>query len=49
MAIELVTKFSSYVDEVFAQESKRAMLTNNDFTWSGAHTIKAYKTTTAKM
>ena len=25
------------------------MLTNQDFTWSGAHTVKAYKITTASM
>lgn len=33
MAIELVTQFSSYVDEQFSTESKKSMLTNQDFGW----------------
>ena len=43
MAIDLVTKFQPYVDEQFKNESKRDLLTNQDFTWEGAHTIKIYK------
>lgn len=35
MAIELVTKYSPYVDELFAAESKKSLLTNNDFDWTG--------------
>ncbi len=49
MSIELATKFSKYVDEQFAAESKRHLLTNNDFDWVGAHTIKVYKITTSSM
>lgn len=49
MAIELVTKFAAYVDEQFSTESKKSMLTNQDFAWDGAHTVKIYKTTTATM
>lgn len=49
MAIDLVTKFSPYVDEVFSTESKKDILTNNDFTWTGAHTVKVYKVSTAAM
>lgn len=49
MAIDLVTKFQPYVDEQFTTESKRSLLTNNDFSWSGAHTIKVYKVTTSGM
>lgn len=49
MAIDLVTKFLPYVDEVFKNESKRDLLTNSDFTWSGAHSVKIYKVNTAKM
>lgn len=49
MATELVTKFSSYVDEQFSTESKKALLTNQDFDWSGAHAVKVYKALTAKM
>lgn len=49
MAIELVTKFQPYVDELFKNESKRDLLTNQDFTWTGAHSIKIYKISTATM
>lgn len=30
MAIDLVTKYLSYVDELFAVESKKSLLTNED-------------------
>ena len=49
MSVELVTKFAPYVDEQFAAESKRGLLTNQDFDWTGAHTVKIYKVTTSKM
>lgn len=49
MSIELVTKYVPYVDEVFRAESKKTLVTNNDFSWDGAKTIKIYKVTTAKM
>lgn len=49
MAISLVTKFLPYVDEQFSTESKKSLLTNNDFKWTGAHTIKVYKVTTSSM
>lgn len=49
MAIDLVTKFLPYVDEVFRNESNKAILTNNDFTWDGAHAVKVYKISTAQM
>lgn len=49
MAIELVTQYSPYVDEIFTTESKKSMLTNQDYSWTGAHTIKVYKVTTAEM
>lgn len=49
MAIELVTKFAPYVDEMFTTESKKALLTNQDFDWTGAHTVKVYKITTSEM
>lgn len=49
MAIDLVTKFAPYVDEKFTNESKKSILTNNDFSWDGAHSIKLYKVTTGKM
>lgn len=49
MAIDLVTKFLPYVDEAFATESKKSLLTNNEFNWTGAHTVKVYKVTTGSM
>lgn len=49
MAINLVTKFTPYVDEQFTTESKKSLLTNQDFDWTGAHTIKVYKITTSAM
>lgn len=49
MAINLVTKFLPYVDELFSTESKKSLLTNQDFSWTGAHTIKVYKITTSAM
>lgn len=49
MAINLATKFLPYVDEIFKAESKKSLLTNDNFSWSGAHTIKVYKISTATM
>lgn len=43
MAIELTTKFSPHVDEMFTAESKKSLITNQDYNWSGAHSIKIYK------
>lgn len=47
--VNLVTKFAPYVDEMFTTESKLSMLTNKDYDWTGAHTIKIYKVTTSAM
>ena len=49
MAIELVEKYLPYVDEQFTQESKKEYLTNQDFSFSGAHSVKIYKISTGKM
>lgn len=49
MAIDLATKFLPYVDEVFAKESKKDIITNRDFDWTGAHTVKVYKINTVPM
>ncbi len=49
MAIALATKFAPYTDEQFKAESKLSLITNNEFDWTGAHTIKAYKVSTAAM
>lgn len=49
MAIELVTKYLPYVDELFAAESKKSLLTNTGFDWTGASSIKVYKIGTSAM
>ena len=49
MSIELVTKFLPYVDELFTQESKKSLVTNNDFSWDGAHAVRVYSIGTAEM
>ena len=43
MAIELAAKYLPYVDEIFTKESKKSILTNNDFDFVGAGTVKIYK------
>lgn len=47
--INLVEKFLPLVDEKFTSESKKSLLTNNDFDWNGAHTVKVYKVSTSGM
>ena len=49
MAIDLITQYQSLVDEKFTTESKKCLVTNNDYSWTGAHSIKVYKVTTAGM
>ena len=49
MAINLVTKFHPYVDEIFKKESKKALVTNQELNWTGAHTVKVYKISTGTM
>lgn len=49
MAIELVERYLPYVDEQFSTESKKELLTNNDFTFEGAHSVKIYRISTGSM
>lgn len=49
MAISLATKFEPYTDEQFKAESKLSLITNKEFDWNGAHTVKVYKISTATM
>ena len=49
MSTELATKYLPYVDELFSQESKKSILTNEDFDFDGAKTVKLYKVNTAEM
>lgn len=37
------------MDEQFSTESKKSLLTNQDFDWTGAHTVKIYKISTGSM
>jgi len=49
MAINLATKFSAKVDERFTAESKTSLVTNKDYDFIGAHSIKIYSVGTAEM
>ena len=49
MSIDLAKKYSSSVDELFTAESKKALLTNTDYDWTGAHTVVVYKISTVEM
>lgn len=49
MATDLTTKYLPYVDEIFTTESKKSLLTNQDFEWTGAHSVKVYKINTSEM
>lgn len=49
MSIELTTKYAPYTDELFKAESKLDLLTNTDFDWSGAHSVKVYKISTTAL
>ena len=49
MSIELVTRYTPYVDEIFSTESKKSLLTNQDLDWTGAPAIKVYKVGTGSM
>lgn len=49
MSVALVTKYAPYTDELFKAESKLSLLTNTDFDFSGAHSVKIYKFSTAAM
>lgn len=47
--MELVTAYRPHVDELFKAESKKELVTNTDYDWTGAHSIKIWKMTTAPM
>lgn len=49
MPIDLATKFQPYTDEQFSTESRKSLLTNQDFDWVGAHAVKVYKINTSPM
>lgn len=47
--IDLVTKFAKHVDEKFTRESKRTLITNQDYNLDGAKTVKVYKVTSTPL
>lgn len=47
--VNYATTFLPLVDEKFTTESKKSLLTNQDFDWTGAHTVKVYKVSTSGM
>lgn len=49
MAINLVTKYSPLVDENFQTESKASLITNSDYDFVGARSIRIYSVGTAEM
>lgn len=49
MAIDLVEKYLPYVDEMFATESKKELVTNQDFSFENAHSVKIYTISTSEM
>ena len=49
MSIELTKKYAPYTDELFKAESKKELLTNTDFDWSGAHTVAVWKVSTVGL
>ena len=49
MAQALAIQFKPYTDELFKAESKSALVTNTDFDFSGAHTVKIFKVSTAAL
>lgn len=49
MSIELVKKYAPATDELFKAESKKSLLTNTDFDWTGAHTVGVWKISTVGM
>ena len=49
MSHDLTTKYIPAVDELFSSESKKSLLTNTDYDWSGAHSVMIWKVSTAAM
>ena len=48
-SIDLVTRYDKKVDEMFYRESSISLLTNQDYDWTGANSVKVYRVTTAPM
>lgn len=49
MSIALAKKYAPYTDELFKAESKISLLTNQDFDWTGAHSVLVWKVGTVAL
>lgn len=49
MGIQLAEKYAAYTDEQFAAESKRDLITNQDFDWTGVHSVRIYSVGVKEM
>lgn len=49
MSIELAKQYGGPVDEIFKAESKRDLLTNTNYDWTGAHSVSVWKVSTVPM
>ena len=49
MSVELISKYSPLVDEIFTSEAKKTLVTNQFFTFENAHTVKLFKIGVATM
>ncbi len=49
MAVEYASRFHGYVDELFSSESRKSLITHNGFDFSGGHSVRIYKVSTAPM
>lgn len=49
MAVALATQFKPYTDELFKAEAKFSLVSNSDYDFTGAHSVKVYKIGTAAL
>ena len=49
MSIELTRMYAPQTDELFKAESKKSLITNTDYDWSGAHSVLLWKISTAAL
>jgi hypothetical protein len=47
--LDLTSRYLNYVDERFTEESRHNLVTNNNFSWDGAHSVKVYSVSTSPM
>ena len=49
MSIELALQYQPHTDEIFTTESKKEIISNKNFSWAGAASIKIYRIGTSPM